>query len=142
MRWAKSYGIIDHELLHGRYLHRLSHVGLSLYLFLAVVADSNGKSFYGTTTILDILKLRPEQFDQALRELILLKLVDYRRPHFFLLNLESSYEQRTNQSHSVSQRRSEAILQTDRRRTQHLPTQSVVPLLRQLCAKVTKNFPP
>lgn len=28
MRMAKSYGIVDHELLHGKYLHRLSHAAM------------------------------------------------------------------------------------------------------------------
>ncbi|OGP96081.1 MAG: hypothetical protein A2157_19010 [Deltaproteobacteria bacterium RBG_16_47_11] len=37
MRWARSYSIIDHQILHGRYLHRLSHESISLYLFLVVV---------------------------------------------------------------------------------------------------------
>ena len=112
MRWAKSYGIVDHQLLHGRYLHRLSHVGLSLYLFLTVVSDVSGRSFYGPTTIADILRLSPHQFDQALSELLDLKLIEYRRPYFILLNLEPHHEQRTDQPHPLPQRRSETLIQT------------------------------
>ena len=46
MRWAKSYSIVDHGLLHGGYFHRLSHEAPSLYLFLVVVGDRDGKSYY------------------------------------------------------------------------------------------------
>jgi len=51
MRQAKSYSIIDHYLLHGGYLHRLSHEAMVLYLFLALVGDKSGRSFYADATI-------------------------------------------------------------------------------------------
>jgi hypothetical protein len=92
MRWAKSYGIVDHQLLHGKYLHRMTLEGLSLYLFLVVVSDREGRSYYGDRTIQEILRLTPSQWMGALDELLSLKLIDYRRPYFWLKNLEDGDE--------------------------------------------------
>lgn len=87
MRWTTSYGIVDHQLLHGRYLHRLSHQALALYLFLVVVADRYGKSFYGDTTIETILRLTTVQLNQARDELVRHLLIDYRRPNWWVKSL-------------------------------------------------------
>jgi len=57
MRWARSYSIIDHQILHGRYLHRLTHEALALYLFLVVVGDRQGRSFYADRSTTEILRL-------------------------------------------------------------------------------------
>jgi len=142
MRWAKSYGIVDHELLHGKHLHRLSHVGMCLYLFLAVVSDINGKSFYGLPTIMDILRLSSVQLEQAIHELVDFKLLDYRYPHFFLLNLESSYDKQSHKPDPVSQRCAKTLIQTDSQRTRHIPPQSLQPVFRDLLSKIDKRFPP
>lgn len=87
MRRARSYSIIDHELLHGGYLHRLSHEALILYLFLVVVADRNGRSFYGDATIMGIVRLNVEQFNGARQELIRERLVDYRSPNWWVTEI-------------------------------------------------------
>jgi hypothetical protein len=59
MRSARSYSIVDHALYHGGYLHRLSHEAMALYLFLLVVGDRDGRSFYGEATLGEILRLGP-----------------------------------------------------------------------------------
>jgi hypothetical protein len=88
MRWAKSYSIIDHQLLHGGYLHRLSHKAMVLYLFLVVVGDREGKSFYADPTIMEILRLDREGLEAARLELETEGLIYYRRPYHFLRNIE------------------------------------------------------
>jgi hypothetical protein len=85
---------VDHELLHGKYLHRLSHEALSFYLFLVVVGDCEGKSFYGERSISGILRLSAEQFSRARQELITMGLIISRGPYLWVQNLKSSYEQR------------------------------------------------
>ncbi len=87
MRWARSYSIIDHQLLHGGWLHRLSHESMVLYLFLVVVGDREGKSFYGDARIMDILRLDWERFDAARSELIREGLIDYRRPYWWVKDI-------------------------------------------------------
>lgn len=87
MRWAKSYSIVDHSLFHGGYLHRLSHRALSLYLFLVVVGDKNGRSYYSERTIGDILRFHAKDFSDACRELSDVGLIEERAPYFWVRNL-------------------------------------------------------
>lgn len=82
MRRAKSYSIIDHQLLHGGYLHRLSHEAMVLYLFLALVGDRSGRSFYADLTVTLILRLKGRDLYQARLELIKEGLIDYRKPYW------------------------------------------------------------
>lgn len=86
-RWAKSYSIVDHALLHGGYLSHLSHRALALYLFYVVVGDAQGKNFYGVETVLKILRLDHGSFVVAQKELIDAGLIDYRKPNVWLKNL-------------------------------------------------------
>jgi hypothetical protein len=89
MRWARSYSIIDHELLHGGYLHRMSHEALVLYLFLVVVGDREGRSFYGERTIMDIVRLSAEALGRARTELVDEGLIEYRRPYWWVRTMNS-----------------------------------------------------
>lgn len=88
MRRAHQYSIVDHELLHGGYLTHLSLGGMALYLFLTVVGDKNGMSYYSLKTISCFLKLQNETFvKDYLEELIKLKLVRYQKPNFWVAEL-------------------------------------------------------
>ena len=87
MRWARSYSIVDHQLLHRGFFRTLSIEALALYLFLIVVSDQEGKSYYAEKTVSDILRLPPEKYSMALSELIRSNLVDFRRPFFWVRNL-------------------------------------------------------
>ena len=87
MRWAKSYSIIDHELFHGGYLHRLSQAAMSLYLFLAVVGDRQGRSFYSELSIMEVLRLTEQELVEARQQLIEEGLIDYRRPFWWVKTL-------------------------------------------------------
>ncbi len=87
MRWARSYSILDHELLHGGYLHRMSHEALVLYLFLVVVGNREGRSFYAERSIMDILRLSGQGLVKARTELVSEGLIEYRRPYWWVLTL-------------------------------------------------------
>lgn len=89
MRWAKSYSIVDHQLLHRGFFQYLSVEALALYLFLVVVSDREGKSYYAEKTVADVLKLSPEKYGTALLELVRSDLVDFRRPFFWVKNIPS-----------------------------------------------------
>ena len=89
MRWAKSYSIVDHELLHGGYLQRLSHEALTLYLFLVVVGDRDGKSYYADLTTQEILRMKGECFAGARRELVEAQLILFRSPYYWVKSLKS-----------------------------------------------------
>lgn len=86
-RQAKTYSIVDHYLLHGGYLSRLGHKSLVLYLFLVVVGDSAGKSYYSTTTVSKILRISVEEVSFARSELIREHLIEYRQPNWRVLTL-------------------------------------------------------
>jgi hypothetical protein len=88
MRWAKSYSIVDHLLLHGGYLRRLSVSAMSLYLFLVVVGDRDGRSFYSEVNIMEILRLPEEELAAARLQLMEEGLIDYQRPHWWVKTLE------------------------------------------------------
>ena len=87
MRWAKSYSIVDHAILHGGYLHRLSHESMVLYLFLVVVGDRDGRSFYADITIMDIVRLSERGLNSARQQLIKEGLIDYQRPYWWVRNI-------------------------------------------------------
>lgn len=89
MREAKSYGIVDRRLLFDRYLNRMSHEGMALYLFLILAADRDGRSFYGDRSIEEILRLTPSDLSEARSELVEAGLVDYRRPYFWVKTLSA-----------------------------------------------------
>jgi hypothetical protein len=93
MRRAKSYSIIDHQLLHGGYLNRLSHESMILYLFLAVVGDKDGGSFYADLTVMGILRLGVQALDEARLELIKEGLIDYRPPYWRVKTIKLEEEQ-------------------------------------------------
>jgi len=87
MRSARSYSIVDHELYHGGYLHRLSHEAMALYLFLVVVGDRDGRSFYGEATLGQILRLDPAALVAARSALCAEGLIDFRRPYWWVRSL-------------------------------------------------------
>ncbi len=87
MRWAKSYSIVDHQLLHGGFFQRLAHQALALYLFLVVVGDAHGRSYYADLTIQSILRLSDRDLCLARGALIEVGLIDYRRPYWWVKNL-------------------------------------------------------
>ncbi len=80
MRRAKSYSIIDHQLLHGGYLKRLSHQSMILYFFLALVGDRDGKSFYKEETIGEVMQLNEDEISNARTELIQEGLIQFKNP--------------------------------------------------------------
>lgn len=111
MRWAKSYSIVDHRLLHGGYFQKLSHEALVLYLFLIVVGDKNGRSFYADRSIEGILRLT--QLCHARSELIQWNLIDYRGPYWWVKNIHERSQ--TKSEGTVSQRCSGPLLSSDPR---------------------------
>lgn len=86
-RWARSYSIVDHQLLHGGFFQKLSHQALALYLFLVVVGNAQGRSYYADDSIQGILHLSDSDLCQARNKLIEVRLIDYHRPYWWVRNL-------------------------------------------------------
>jgi len=133
MRWARSYSIVDHELLHGKYLHRLSHEALSLYLFFVVVGDREGKSFYGDSRISEILRFNRVELGQARQQLTNFGLIASRGPYVWVQNLQGNHEQRgIEKQNQVSARDRTPEHATDRGGTWHLAGSVLESLVRQV----------
>ena len=72
-----SFAWIDHRLLRNGHMAAMTHQDQSLYLFLVLVADRNGVSFYRKEKICDVLGLDFRQFEVARDRLIDLKLIAF-----------------------------------------------------------------
>ncbi|MHC4092111.1 MAG: hypothetical protein ACYSVY_17880 [Planctomycetota bacterium] len=76
-RIEKSFAWIDHRLLRNGYLEVMTHHDQVLYLFLALVADRHGVSFYRKEKICDCLALEFGEFEVARDRLINLGLIAF-----------------------------------------------------------------
>lgn len=61
-----GFGWIEHRFIRQGYIRSLSGPEIVLYFFLAVVADRNGISFYGSDTVMTLLQLKEADYFQAL----------------------------------------------------------------------------
>jgi len=59
-----------------------------LYLFLVVVGDRGGRSFYADSTIMEILRLGRAEFSLARQQLTEEGLIDYQRPYWWVKNIQ------------------------------------------------------
>ena len=143
MRWARSYSIIDHQILHGRYLHRLSHESMILYLFLVVVGDRQGRSFYSDRSITEILRLSGPQLHHAREELISEGLASYKRPYWEVKNIPQrrDHGRDSKANDPLSSGRPEPELLSDRRPDRDLSKACLAHLSRILSGQVDKTRP-
>ena len=72
-----SFAWIDHRLIRNGYLQVMTHDDMVLYLFLILVADRNGVSFYRKEKICEAVSLDFSQFEIARDRLINMKLVAF-----------------------------------------------------------------
>lgn len=87
MRRARSYAIIDHKIIHGGYLSRLSHEAMILYFFLVVVGNRDGRSFWADSSIVQILRITLTQLNTARQQLIKENLIRYKKPYWWVKNI-------------------------------------------------------
>lgn len=84
---AQGFSWIDRRLIADGFAPDLPQHELLLYLFLCLVADQHGLSFYGDRRISEILKLSGDRLDHARRELEKRDLIVYRYPLYQVLSL-------------------------------------------------------
>ena len=75
----KSFSWIDHQLLRMGYMQLMTHEDLALYLFLVLVADRHGVSFYRQEKICNALSMDFGEFEFAKDRLIDLELTAFER---------------------------------------------------------------
>jgi hypothetical protein len=84
-----QFSWIDQRLVRDNFLPRCSHRAWTLYLFLIVVADTQGLSYYGDPAILRHLGCTIDALQTARQELIAAQLIAYQKPLYQVLSLEA-----------------------------------------------------
>jgi hypothetical protein len=86
-----SFGWIEHRFVREGFLEGLHHPEALLYVFLAIVADERGISFYSQDRIRQLLGIPyAHTFEGAINELVDRDLVAYRSDIYQVLDLPTS----------------------------------------------------
>jgi hypothetical protein len=89
-----SFSWIDREILHQRFLQKMSQEEMLLYFFLALVAGPQGTSFWSYQRIAKLLKLTQREIEGAIRSLVRKDLIAFRFPTFQVLALPQKKSQK------------------------------------------------
>lgn len=84
---SPGFGWVDHRLVRDHYVERCSHGALSLYLFLVVVADGEGVSWWSERSLSGRLAMDADRLRQARAELEAADLIAYQAPVWQVLQL-------------------------------------------------------
>jgi len=82
-----SFAFIEHRFLREGFWAGLSHHELLLYLFLVLVADRQGLSYYGFDRICTLLRISPDEYLEARNALIHKELIAFDGHLFQVLSL-------------------------------------------------------
>jgi len=85
-----GFSFIPHRFLTDGFLASLKQKELLLYLFLIIVADRNGLSYYSYDAICTLLQLNLDQYIQARNGLIKKELIAFDGTLFQVLDLPSN----------------------------------------------------
>ena len=83
-----SFNWVDHRLMRDHYLDRCDCTSLALYLFLVIVSDVQGLSFYSEASVCRRLKIDPLQLSAARAQLEKTGLIAFRKPLYQVLSLD------------------------------------------------------
>ena len=85
----EQFSWIDHALVQRHLIDRCDARAAALYLFLVTVADAQGLSYYGSSSLMQRLQLSAEELGAARRQLIELDLVAYQAPLYQVLAISA-----------------------------------------------------
>ncbi len=88
-RVPRQFSWVDQRLVREHHIERCNVESLALYLFLITVADAQGLSYYGDSSIGRILSLSSERLLRAREALIGAELIAYEAPLYQVLSLDS-----------------------------------------------------
>ena len=83
----EQFSWIDQALVQRHFIDRCDTHSAALYLFLVTVADAQGLSYYGTSTIAERLHLSADEISAARAQLMALDLIAYQAPLYQVLSL-------------------------------------------------------
>ena len=84
----RQFSWIDQRLVRDRHIQGRSHEALALYLFLCIVADAEGTSYYSDSTVGKILTFSSTRLREARAELIAAGLIAHQSPFYQVLSLD------------------------------------------------------
>ena len=97
---------IDHRLVRDRHIENCSHAAAALYLFLVIVGDAKGLSYYGDTSITQRLSMDQSTLNAARANLIRVGLIAWQKPLYQVLALDEPKGEkpapRTNRGNALS----------------------------------------
>jgi hypothetical protein len=82
-----GFSFVPHRFISDGFLGVLGQKELLLYLFLVIVADRHGLSFYGYDRICSLLELSLEEYIQARDQLMVMNLIAFDGTIFQVLEL-------------------------------------------------------
>lgn len=83
-----QFSWLDQRLVRERHVERCDVHALALYLVLVTVADAQGLSYYGESSLERLLSMPAARLGQARAALIRLGLIAYERPLYQVLSLD------------------------------------------------------
>jgi len=86
-RVPAQFSWLDHRLVRDNHLQRCAPNSWALYLFLVVVADAQGLSYYSEASITGYIQLDLPSLRSARCELIQARLIAYEKPFYQVLDL-------------------------------------------------------
>ena len=88
-----GFGWVDHRFVRDRYIQRCSTTALAVYLFLILVSDADGVSYWGESAMCDRLRIGKAELNHARAELEALELIAYEKPIWQVLQLPATREE-------------------------------------------------
>ena len=95
-RMPEGFGWVDHRLVRKGYLKGRSRESLALYLFLVIVADADGLSYYAEESLCRHINFSHAELAGSRKELVKAELVAYRKPFYQVLDLPPTEEEKDN----------------------------------------------
>ena len=87
-RVPRQFSWVDQQLLKERYLERCSAAAWGLYLFLVVVGDSQGLSYYSDAVTCRFLSITPDVLAKLRQQLLAINMIAYKKPLYQVLSLD------------------------------------------------------
>lgn len=92
-RVPRQFSWVDQRLVREGHLRGRTPGALALYLFLCVVGDGQGLSYYSEGRIGQLLSMSEAEVGRCRAELVSCGLVAYRRPYYQVLSLDPVEEE-------------------------------------------------
>jgi hypothetical protein len=81
---------VDQRLVREGRIDHCSHPAAALYLFLVIVGDAKGMSYYADASVMRRLSMDPTTLRQARENLVQLGLIAFKKPLYQVLSLDEA----------------------------------------------------